>query len=663
MVERDTRRAARRGWLRATLGAGGVGAFVAAVCWARYSPPAPAAAAQTPPAAEAAAAPGREPAGDYTTRVVAYFGRDGVVTREELGEYLIARRGAGKADLLANRMIIDRACREAGVEVTGAEVEAEMAADLKSLGGVSQADFVKQVLRKHNCNLVEWKEDVLRPRLMLAKLCRGRVQVSEEDLRRAFEARYGEKLEGRLIHWPADQEARAKAEAARARASEEEFARLARQQAQSPLAAGGGRVRPFGRGQMEKGYAEVERQAFRLRPGDVTDLVRVNDGYVVFKCDRRQPADTTKSPDAAGVREELAREVTDRKVSEEIQTIVPTLRARAKPEGVAADRADASRPFTPGISRGRVVGYLGRGTPQETPITREDLGEYLITRYGAESLDLLVNKRIIEDAARARGVAVTDAEVELALARDDERVRNSPDGLSLEKTLAAQKKTLYEYREDVVRPRLLLDRMCRARVKVTDEDLKLAHDAYYGEKVRCRMILWPREEKKFAMTEYARLRDSEAEFARKAETQASGQLAQAKGVLPPIGRHTTGNEELEREVFGLQPGQVSTLIETPQGLVVVKCDGRIPAGKETPTAAARDKLTQEILEKKVAIEVPIFFADLRKEAAPRLLIRDPGKPVDLTEEVKRDLGVAGAVAPGRPTTVGAPEPGRNPVGN
>src|SRR5262245_15099175 len=39
----------------------------------------------------------------------------------------------------------------------------------------------------------------------------------------------------------------------------------------------------------------------------------------------------------------------------------------------------------------RVVAYIYN----TIPITREDLGEYLIERYGADKLELLVNKRII----------------------------------------------------------------------------------------------------------------------------------------------------------------------------------------------------------------------------------------------------------------------------
>ena len=55
------------------------------------------------------------------------------------------------------------------------------------------------------------------------------------------------------------------------------------------------------------------------------------------------------------------------------------------PSGVAND---------PGQSR--IVAYIY----ETIPITREELGEYLIARFGTERLDLLVNKRIIEIECR-----------------------------------------------------------------------------------------------------------------------------------------------------------------------------------------------------------------------------------------------------------------------
>src|SRR5438309_1963301 len=124
MDKRGRKRGARHGWFWAALAAGGVAAAVTAVGRARPVPPdaTPPAAAPAAPSAGAEAAP--PPSSDYASRVVAYLANDQVVTREELGEYLIARRGAEKMDLFVNRKIIDKACRDAGVEVTAAEVDA-----------------------------------------------------------------------------------------------------------------------------------------------------------------------------------------------------------------------------------------------------------------------------------------------------------------------------------------------------------------------------------------------------------------------------------------------------------------------------------------------------------------------------------------------------------
>src|SRR5438105_4915519 len=59
----------------------------------------------------------------------------------------------------------------------------------------------------------------------------------------------------------------------------------------------------------------------------------------------------------------------------------------------------------------RVVAYLYDGEQ----ITRADLGEYLIPRCGIEKLDLLIKRKIIDRACRARGVDVTAAEIDAAL--------------------------------------------------------------------------------------------------------------------------------------------------------------------------------------------------------------------------------------------------------
>src|SRR5262249_62075072 len=103
-------------------------------------------------------------------RVVAYIYGSMPITREDRGEYLIARHGTDKLELLVNKKIIDVACQKRGVDVTEAEVEAAIEEDLKSLNGIKRQDFIDKVLKQYGKTLYEWKEDVIRPRLLLLKL-------------------------------------------------------------------------------------------------------------------------------------------------------------------------------------------------------------------------------------------------------------------------------------------------------------------------------------------------------------------------------------------------------------------------------------------------------------------------------------------------------------
>jgi parvulin-like peptidyl-prolyl isomerase len=598
---------------------------------------------ETPPATAPATANS-----EYINRPVAFIGHDTVITREELGEFLVLRRGADKVDLLVNRRIIDTACREAGIEVTAAEVEASLADDLKGLGGISRGEFVKQILRRYGKNLVEWKEDVIRPKLMLGKLCRTRVHVTEEDIHDAFEARYGEKIECRIIEWSDRKEA--DVAYAKLRDNETEFANQAKHQKVGPLAATGGKIKPINRhlASINPAFADraandkLEAEAFRLQPGEVSNLLHTPDGYLALKCDRRIPADTTINPSA--VRDEIVKEVTERKTLDEIPKAVKELRDKAHPRPVVGATPATHVAFTPGCSQGRVVAYV-----YDEPVTREDLGEYLITRYGAESLELLVNKRIIEEECKAKGIEIDSGDIEAALLEKVAAYGN--DRRAFDKALQDNHTSLEQYKEDVIRPQLQLAKLSAGKVKVTDEDLQKAYAAYYGEKIECRLIMWPKEERKYAMQDYAEIRDKEEAFAEKAANQASGALAAHAGHLMDgkkirlIGRYTLGNPDLERELFSLKPGEVSKLVETPEGIVVMKCDRRVPPDGSVTLESVRPGLQKEVAERMTQVQMPLVFAELRKAADPRLLLKDPNRPEDLTADVERQLKDAGPQKP------------------
>jgi hypothetical protein len=301
------------------------------------------------------------------------------------------------------------------------------------------------------------------------------------------------------------------------------------------------------------------------------------------------------------------------------------------PQGKSAEPAGApAPPESSDYSRRWVAVIHGN-----IPITRQDFGEYLIARQG-EKLELLVNKCIIEQACQKRGITVTNAEVDAAL-NEDLKGMNMTINQFVTGVLKNYHKSLYEWREDVIRPRLALAKMCRDRVTVTDQDLKAAFEAYYGEKVDCRIILFDKKQRPVVEKMYDELRKSEERFDQEARHQASPSLAAKGGQIQPIGHLTTGNPDLEKEAFSLRPGEVSRLIETPEGVVVMKCIKRIEpdAGKKLETERAA--LEKEVIEKKTQLEMPKLFKELQDEAQPKLFIKKYMTQEDLERDVKRDL--------------------------
>src|SRR5262249_15984698 len=153
---------------------------------------------------------------------------------------------------------------------------------------------------------------------------------------------------------------------------------------------------------------------------------------------------------------------------------------------------------------------------------------YLILRQ-TDRLDNLVNKRIIEHYCQTKGVQVTEAEIEASL-RDDLDKLKVTEADFIAKVLRHYGKTLYEWKEDVIRPRLLLSKPCRDRVTVEQEDLAKAYESYYGDKVDCKIIMWPKTELHTVQTQiYAKIRDDEKAFDEAARHQASQTLASRCG--------------------------------------------------------------------------------------------------------------------------------------
>jgi foldase protein PrsA len=122
-----------------------------------------------------------------------------IISRQQLADECVARKGKEILDLLVNRTLIDQALRAKKLEVTAAEIDQE----IELVAGrfrVSREHWLRTLDKERGISPIQYARDIIYPGLALRKLCAGRVQVTPEDLKKAFEARYGDKLKCRMIY-------------------------------------------------------------------------------------------------------------------------------------------------------------------------------------------------------------------------------------------------------------------------------------------------------------------------------------------------------------------------------------------------------------------------------------------------------------------------------
>jgi hypothetical protein len=311
-------------WGAVVLGVG-VGGF----CWGRHGlSPVDAAPQARNPGAPVASTPGADQRDFTSGRPVAYIYDNIPVTREELGEYLIARHGKERIEFLVNRKIVEMACMNKGIVITESMIEAQLLQDIQEFGpNMRMQDFENQVLKRFNKTLYEWREDVIRPKLALTELVKPLVKVEPQDIQKEFEARYGPKVECRMIVLEKDHPHPQKVWE-EVRQSESAFLAAAGKQGIAALASRNGLVPPIHTHFPDEG---IEKTAFSLKAGEVSGLIQVKQDktWVILRCEKHIPADQTTRLNEVHMK--LYREVEDRKRAEKIPQLFNELRLAAHP--------------------------------------------------------------------------------------------------------------------------------------------------------------------------------------------------------------------------------------------------------------------------------------------------------------------------------------------
>lgn len=121
------------------------------------------------------------------------------ITRQQLADEAVARKGQEILEGLIGRKLIEQTIRARKIEVTQPEIDAEIERVAQSVAGVSRSAWLATLAKERNISPAQYARDIIYPSLALKKIAKPLIQVSDQDVKDAFEAQFGEKLRARMI--------------------------------------------------------------------------------------------------------------------------------------------------------------------------------------------------------------------------------------------------------------------------------------------------------------------------------------------------------------------------------------------------------------------------------------------------------------------------------
>lgn len=121
------------------------------------------------------------------------------ISRRQLADECVARRGQEILETLIARLLIEQALKTKKMDVSAAEIDAEITRVARNMAGTTREGWLRTLEKDRGISPVQYARDIIYPALALRKLAAPQVQVTDDDMKDAFEAHFGEKLRIRMI--------------------------------------------------------------------------------------------------------------------------------------------------------------------------------------------------------------------------------------------------------------------------------------------------------------------------------------------------------------------------------------------------------------------------------------------------------------------------------
>ncbi|MEM6688450.1 MAG: peptidylprolyl isomerase [Planctomycetota bacterium] len=267
---------------------------------------------------------------------------------KRVAEVCVDRHGEDVLEGEINREVLRQALGQAQKQITEADLQSEVARAAQSFGFVSDdgkpeiSAWLESVVVDGGVTKDVYMSDTVWPSVALSKLVEDEVALTQKDLDDGFEAAYGPRVEVLAIVLSDQRVAEKVWKLARDNPSEEFFGRLASQYSVEPISQDNfGKVPPI---RQNSGQPAVEREAFAMKPGELSGIISTGGNYILLKC---QGFTEPVVNDPSIVQKELVRDLTERKRRMAMAKKIEELRDAAEIDNFLAAVKRSNAPGTP----------------------------------------------------------------------------------------------------------------------------------------------------------------------------------------------------------------------------------------------------------------------------------------------------------------------------
>ena len=272
------------------------------------------------------------------------------ITISEVRAVCVERYGEDVLQALLTGVLLNQALARQELVVSQEDVDNEVARAAESMGFQTQdgkpdvSTWLERISKENRQSIEFYLTDIVRPTVALKKLV-GPVAVTQDDLDKAFTATFGPRVRCRAVVLDNQRRAQEVWQLARQNPTPEIIGNLAEQYSVDPTSkALRGEVPPI---QKYSGQPALEREAFALKPGELSGIIQIADRFMILLCEGyTKPVEVTFSE----VRDELYRDIFEKKQRIEMARYFTHLRESASIDNFLAGTSQSPKKTLPAAS-------------------------------------------------------------------------------------------------------------------------------------------------------------------------------------------------------------------------------------------------------------------------------------------------------------------------